>query len=119
MAKTTVTPVLLSFDAMSADLPITGGTAINPANQMQIAYPQEGKLLIILNNTFAGAKVFTVVAGDSAFVAHGQGNLSLSLAQDDVRFLIVSSDRFLQAGGFVEISFEAGTTGFVMAFQIP
>lgn len=119
MAITTVTPVQLVKDAMSADLPVTAGTAIDAANTMEFAYPQEGKLLLVLNNTFAGAKVFTISAGSSRFVANGQGALALSLAQADVRFVMLSSDRFLQDDGVVELSFEASTTGFVQAFYLP
>lgn len=119
MAIQTVTPVQLVKDAMSADLPVTAGEAINAANTMEIAYPQEGKLLLVLNNTFAGAKIFTISAGSGRFVASGVGALALSLAQADVRFLVLSSDRFLQGDGVVEISFEASTTGFVQAFYMP
>lgn len=119
MAKTVVIPIQLVKDQMSDDLPVTGGTVIDPANTMEIAYPQEGKLLLVLNNTFAGPKVFTVSAGSSRFVASGQGALALSLAQADVRFLVVASDRFLQDDGVLELSFEAATTGFVQAFYLP
>jgi len=119
MAITTVVPIQLVKNAMSADLPVTAGTVINAANTMEFAYPQEGKLLLILNNTTAAAKNFTISAGGSRFVASGQGPLVLALAQDDVRFVMLSSDRFLQNDGVVELSFEGSTTGFVQAFYLP
>lgn len=117
MAITTVTPTTLVKDTFSADLPVTGMTAIDATKTFQIAYPKENKLLIVLNNTFAGAKVFTLAAG--VFQAAGVGNYAMSLAQDDVRYLVVSSDRFCDADGNLNLTFEANTTGFVGAFYIP
>lgn len=118
MAVTTLTATTLVKDTMSADLAITSGTAIDASKTMEVAYPQEGKLLLVLNNTFAGAKVFTVDAGDFN-IASQKGALAMSLAQDDVRFLVVSSDRFKKQTGVLSLSFEASTTGYVMAFLIP
>ena len=118
MADTVVTPTALVKDAMSADLPVTGMTAIVAANNHKIAMPREGRLLIVLNNTFAGAKVFTVNSGNERFVAQGVGDLALSLAQDDVRYLMVSSDRFLNSDGDIDITVAASTTGFIGAFYI-
>ncbi len=117
MAVTTITPTELAYDVQSADLPITAGEAIVAADTHSIAYPQEGKLIIVLNNTFAGAKNFTVKAGD--FFANGQGDLVIAMAQNDVRFLVLSSDRFKDSDGNVNIEVEAGTTGFIMAFYMP
>lgn len=119
MAVTLVTPVALVKDTMSADIPDASGTAINSADTMEIPYPQEGKLLIILNNTFAGAKNFIFSVTDEPFVQHDLGALTLSLAQADIRFIVLSSDRFKRKDGNIELSFEAATTGFVKAFYIP
>lgn len=117
MATVAITPTTLSVNTVSADLPITAGTAIVAANTNTIAYPKEGKLLIILNNTFAGAKVFTFAAGD--YYSEGQGNLALSLAQDDVKYIVLESSRFKDSDGNINLTYEAATTGFVMAFYLP
>lgn len=117
MSAVTVTPAQLSYNVQSADLAIASGTAIDAAEEHKIAYPQEGKLLLILNNTFAGAKDFTIKAGD--FLAAGQGDLVIPMAQNDVRFLVVSSDRFKDSDGNVVITVAANTTGFIMAFYMP
>lgn len=119
MADTTVTPIQLVENVMSADSPIAGATAIVAANTFKIPFPREGRLLLVLNNTFAGAKVFTIKAGSDAFIASSVGDLALSLAQDDVRFIMVTSDRFKQSDGYVNITFESGTTGFVQAIALP
>ena len=117
MADTTITPTELAKNVASADLPIASGTAIVAANNHLIAFEEEDKLLIVLNNTYAGAKVFTVAAGD--FVASGQGALTISLAQDDVKFLVLKSDRFKDSDGNVTITVAASTTGFIQAFKLP
>jgi len=117
MAKTTVTATQLAFNTMSASLPVTAGTVINAANTMVIDYPNEGKLLLVLNNTYAGAKNFTIKAGD--FFSSVMGDMVLALAQNEVRFLVLESARFKNSDGQIEIAFEASTTGFVMALLLP
>lgn len=113
MATVAITPAQLVNDTMSADLPVTAGTAIVAADTNTFAFPEQGKLLIVLNNTYAGDRTFTFAAGFG--VAAGQGSLTLTLAQDDVRFIMLSSDRFKDAG-IVSLTYQASTTGYVMAF---
>lgn len=117
MATTTITPTALARDVASADLPVAGLTAIVAANDHKIAFEKQDKLLIVLNNTYAGAKDFTIKAG--AFNAAGLGDLVVAMAQDDVRYLTVSSDRFKQSDGNVLINVASGTTGFIGAFTLP
>ena len=117
MATTTLTPTSLSKNTASGDLPAAGGTAVVAADTVEIAYPKEGRLLIQLNNTFAGAKTFTFAAGFG--VASGQGALTVSLDQDDVKYIVLSSDRFKDSSGNVSMTFESGTTGFYQAFYLP
>lgn len=112
-----ITPTQLAFDTMSADLPVTGLTAIVHGNTDTIEYPKEGKLLIVVNNTTAGAKILTIEAGD--FTANGLGAKDYSLAQDDVRFIVPSSDRHKQSDGTLTINYEANMTGFIGAFYLP
>ncbi|WP_448509293.1 hypothetical protein [Immundisolibacter sp.] len=116
MATTTVTPVQIVKNVASANLPITGGTAIVAANDHAIAFPQEGKLHLILNNTYAGSKNFTIKAGSSSYVASGVGDLVIALAQNDVKHLELSSDRFKNSDGNVIIQVESATTGYIQAF---
>lgn len=123
MADTTVTPTALVLDTASATLAIAGGEAINAANTMSIVYPREGKLELILNNTDAAAKVVTVAHGDA--VGSGVGDMEISLAQNEVKYVVLSSARFktfgvgTSGGGEITLSFEAGTTGFVRAITVP
>lgn len=123
---TAVTPTALVKDTASADLPVTAGTAFTDASELTIAYPIEGKLLVVINNTYAGAAVATIAAG--GYLAAGIGALAITLAQDDVKFVLLSSDRFKAQGtgtqataadGKITITFSASATGFVQAFSMP
>lgn len=101
------------------------GTAIVAANNHVITPTKgSGKVLIRLRNTFAGAKVFTVLAGDSPPAqSSGQGNLTMSLADGSttpvVGWLCLESARFLQDDGTIRITVAAATTGNITAFQMP
>ena len=117
MAVTTLTATQLALNTVSADLPVTGMTAIDATKTMEVAYPQQGKLLLVLNNTYAGEKVFTISAGE--YLGLGQGAYAIAMAQADVRYLVVDSMRHKKMDGVLEISFAASTTGFVGAFLIP
>lgn len=117
MAVTTLTATALVKDVASVDLKIAGATAIDASKTMEVDYPIEGKLLLCINNTYAGAKVVTVTAG--GFNAAGKGDLAISIAQDAVEYIVLSSDRFKTTGGKVSLSFAASTTGFVLALTLP
>lgn len=117
MATVAITPTTLVSETASATLPIASGTAIVAANTNTFAYPREGKLVLQLNNTYAGAKVFTIAAG--TFCASGKGALEVSLAQDEVKFLVVDGDRHKNNSGLVSLTYESGTTGFVQALYVP
>lgn len=118
MAVTTLTATQLVKNTMSDTLPIAGGTAIDPTKTMEVAYPQDGKLLLVINNTTATAKNVTISAGGFT-IANVQGPLVQAMAQNDVRYVIVGSDRFKKQSGVLELAFEASMTGFVQAFLIP
>jgi hypothetical protein len=117
MAVVAITPTALVTGTASADLPVTAGTAINAANTNTIAYPKEGKLLLVLNNTYAGSKDITIAAGNG--LSAGQGALTITMAQDDVKFVIVNSSRHKNTDGNIVLSYAASTTGFVQAFYLP
>jgi hypothetical protein len=118
MADTTVNVTTLALNASTAN---PTGTAIAAANSHVITPTKEtSKVAIRLTNTFAGAKVFTIEAGDSPPAdAAGQGSLAISLAQDDVVFVVLESARFLKSDGNIRITVAASTTGFIEAIQLP
>lgn len=112
-----ITPTQLAYDVASASLPVTGLTAIVHGNTDTIAYPKTGKLLIVMNNTTAGAGTITFNAGD--FTANGLGNLDVAFTQDQVKFIVVSSDRLKQSDGTLSIDYSASMTGYIGAFYLP
>jgi len=118
MADTTVNVTTLALNASTAN---PTGTAIAAANTHVITPTREtSKVAVRLTNTFAGAKDFTIVAGDSPPAdAAGQGDLVLSLAQNDVVFVVLESARFLKSNGNIHVTVAAATTGFIQAIQLP
>lgn len=118
MAIQNITPTTLAVNTASANLAITGGTAIVAADTFKIPYKKQGSLVVMLNNTFTGAKQFTFAAGDTGLPQTKQGNLVVSLAQNDVKFIVLDSARFVNKDGTVNLTFESGTTGFVRAVEI-
>lgn len=117
MAYTLLTATALSKNSASADLPDAGGTAIDNAKIMHVLYPREGKLLLRINNTYAGSSVYTISAGE--YTAAGIGSLALTLAQDDVKFIVVDSDRFKDFDGYLNITFDSNGAGFITALSLP
>ena len=114
---TTVTPTTLVSGTASTTLPVTGGTAFTDAADLEIAYPDEGKLLLVINSTYAGANSVVVKAGD--FHAAGKGDLTVVTAENDVLFLEVDSDRHKDTDGNITLDIGASNTGFVLAFYTP
>jgi precorrin-6B methylase 1 len=117
---TDLTPTTLTLDTASATLAIASQTAFTDASDIDIAYPQEGKLLIIINSTYAGANTATIAAGDG--LASGVGDYEITTAQNGVYYVVISSSRFktLAAGaGTINVTFGTSNTGFIHALYIP
>lgn len=121
MADTAI-PITNLASGTNADV---AGTAIVAANTHVITpTKRQGKVLIRLRNTFAGAKVFTVLAGDKPVAgSSGQGNATISLADGSTTavdgWLCLETARFLQDNGTIRITVAASTTGTITAFQLP
>jgi hypothetical protein len=118
MADTACDTTTLALNAKTDD---PGGTAIVHANTHVLTPTKpSSKVIVRLENTFDGNKVFTILAGDNP-PAHsaGQGNLALTLAKDDVTFVVLESARFLQDNGTYRINVAANTTGFIDAIELP
>ncbi len=118
MPRDAVAITSLSPNAATA---LVAGVAINPANNAVIAAGgNTQRLLIYVNNTFAGAKNVTVKAGANppAFAA-GQGDLTESFAQNAEKFFVIESARFAQTNGDIYVDFENGMTGVIAAYRLP
>ena len=122
MARTVLTPTVLVANA-AADTP--AGTAIAELVALGAVFTPVGALeqyLIRVTNTAGAAKNVTIGAGDSPpALSAGQGALvkQVALTVGDVLLGPLTSARFVQKDGTVEIDFEAGMTGFVSVIQIP
>jgi len=102
------------------------GTAIDATKTAVVtpAGPLENGFLLV-NNTFNGAKVVTIAAGDDppSFSA-GQGALAVSVADGDASYAAeiiggLESARFLQNNGTLRITFAADMSGFITWIQLP
>lgn len=108
------------------------GTAVDPTNGHYVDVGgRAGKLVIMVNNTFAGTKVVTVKAGGANPPAprKGIGDLAFT-AQASGRSFVgpLESARFIQpkggtdggtAGGRIFIDLAAAITGTIWAMFIP
>jgi hypothetical protein len=95
-------------------------TAINATDGMSLDVGSHtGNVVLIVTNTFAGAKILTVKAGDNppAFRA-GLGDLAESFAQNAVKILTLESARFIQDDGKIHIDAAADMTGTIQAYRL-
>jgi hypothetical protein len=123
MAVTEITPTAVVLDTAFA-LSQGAGTAINAANEMEIPYPKQGKLLIVIDSDHADTAA-TLKAGFG--VAKGLGALTVSVADTAQSGIVVSSDRLKVATGLgtntlkgiIELDWAANSAGFVRAYYLP
>ena len=125
MARTNLP--LTTLDPVNAQTaPAT--TAIDVANGMNIALASSAvpsassswDLVIVYNNTFAGAKSIIVRAGANPPSSRAsKGDLSISNTTQVSYVGPFEPARFLQADGSINIDFTAGTTGTVLALLMP
>lgn len=117
----TLTATALTLNTASANLVMSGGTAFTDATTLDVAFPQEGKLLIIINSTYAGANTATIGTG-ADYIGAGVGTITVTTAQNGVYYIVVSSSRTkvgAAGAGTVNIIFGTSNTGFVRALTIP
>lgn len=127
MARTTLPQTVLSPTAGVVN-PST--TAIDATNGMNLALAAEGVpagpnsagVTLVVNNTFAGAKHVIVRAGAANPPAFRKdiGDLSISIAQNQTAYVgPLEWARFAQSDGSLNIDFDAGTTGTILALVAP
>ena len=123
MARTALTPVVLTANTSTAD---PAGTAIDATNShvFTSSSPLDEYVIRIVNTT-ASTKVATIKAGDNPPAdAAGQGDIAVSLATGSVTPTVawvgpMASARFIQNDGTVNIDIDASMTGFITVFRIP
>lgn len=121
MAETNITVVKLAEGVASADLPDASGTvATVPADGFNIVVPGNvtDRLLLKFVADSSGDTV-TLVAGDYPMATRaGLGDLEITLAANDVKYIVVEGQRFLRGNGTILATCtDAGT--MCAAFQLP
>jgi len=126
MARTNLPVTALTVNAKTA----ISTTNIDQANGMNLALasnaiPGVGEsenLVLVVNNTAAGAHNFILRAGGSnppAFRA-GLGDLTISVGATTTVYIgPFDWSRFCQTDGSLNIDFDAGTTGTIQALLLP
>lgn len=117
--KTVAVTSLVSGEA--ATLPET--TALNGATDTIniTGGANADRLLLILNNTTAATKKFTIKAGTTnpPAVRKGLGDLVVTMLEKSQQLIVVESARFANPDGTISLSFEASSTGFLSAVKLP
>lgn len=122
MSVTDITPTQLVVNTRSADITDSDGTvASTPSDGWSIALGSQGRVQGLLLKFLADGSgdTVTILAGDNPpSMTAGLGNLTVTLAASDVRYIVLEGGRFLQDDGTVKATCtDAGTT--VRAFLLP
>jgi hypothetical protein len=115
--KTSAVTTLVLGEAIT--LPET--TALNGSTDtINITAGNAERLLVILNNTTAATKKFTIKAGESPpALRKGLGDLVVTMLEKTQQIVCIETARHANADGTVSLSFEAASTGFVSVVKLP
>jgi len=114
MARTAITH---NYNLRDGGLTVTP-TAVDVANGHKIDAGVDGKIAIVVQNTFAGAKTVTVKAGNRSH--GGQGDLVVTVPTSGWSIIgPLQSSRFKQADGCYYLDYQAGMTGNIIPFHLP
>lgn len=117
MARTAVTVTELTANDDTAD---PAGTNVDPTNGHVISGVPLEELVLRIDSTFAGAKTFTIKAGDNPpALEAGVGDLAVSLNAAVAFVGPFSSARFAQSDGTLLIDVAASATGTITALHVP
>lgn len=128
MATTAITTALLTLNTASADLAEAGGgtgngiVATTPTDGWVISPPSgvafDGRLLLRIAADASG-DTFTFVAGDRYPAQRADlGNMTVTLAASDAKFIAIETSRFLQNDGTILVTCtDAGST--MTALMLP
>ena len=122
MAITEIVPATVSLDTLFT-IGGTTGTAINAANTMEIPYPKQGKLLVvILSSNNATAPTFTAgygVAGKAlTMTAVANGVLNGYVFSSD-RVVVATGDGASALKGCLQIAWAGSSAGYLAAYYLP
>lgn len=117
MARTAVPITALSVNAGTAqstvNLDATNGHVVAAAAKSR-------NLVLVVKNTYAGSKALTVKAGVKPVAGRSDlGDLTITLAQNAVQYVVLESARFRQKDGTINIDVAASMTGTIEAYSMP
>ena len=120
MAVTAVTLTELTLNEASADLPAAGWTAIaTGADGFSLDMSGVGAPVVLGFLDGGAADNITITAGDRPPAQlQGQGNLTLTMAANDVKYVTVESGRFEQNDSTIKGT-SAGNNTKMIAFLLP
>ena len=120
MAVTAVTLTELTLNEASADLPAAGWTAIaTGADGFSLAMSGVGAPVVLGFLDGGAADNITITAGDRPPAQlQGQGNLTITMAASDVKYITLESGRFEQNDSTIKGTIAADATKMI-AFLLP
>ena len=121
MAVTSVTLTELTLNTASADLPIASWTAIsNGSDGFSLDMTGVGSpVLIGFSDGGGAADDVTITAGDRPPAQlQGQGNLTITMAASDVKYIVLESGRFEQNDSKIRGTVAANASKMI-AFLLP
>ena len=117
MATVRLTPTQI---AKNVEQVITqgAGTAIVQADTNLIAYPKNGKLLLIVDSDHADTAM--VIGASTWATEKGFGALTWAIGDTVAEMLVVGdSARFVNADGDLSITWATNSAGYVRCFYLP
>jgi|TARA_B110000014_G_C20123278_1_gene596439 hypothetical protein len=120
MAVTAVTLTELTLNEASADLPAAGWTAIaTGADGFSLDMSGVGAPVVLGFLDGGAADNITITAGDRPPAQlQGQGNLTITMAASDVKYITLESGRFEQNDSTIKGTIAADATKMI-AFLLP
>ena len=121
MAVTAVTLTALTLNEARADLPVAAWTAIaTGADGFSLDVTGVGSpVLLGFIDSAGGANNVTITAGDRPPAqVQGQGNLAITMAANDVKYVTLESGRFEQNDSTIKGTIAADATKMI-AFLLP
>lgn len=119
MARVAVPVTSMSIN----DGTVSAGTAIDTTNHHVLTLPDDGRVLIEVDNTgTVAAATVTVKAGENPpAVAEGQGDLAVAIGTSGKHreIIIIETARFMQAAGTVNIDAAGFSAGTIAAYSLP
>ena len=122
-----LTAIALTKDTVSADLTMGGGTAFTDASSHTFYLRQEGRQILLVDNTYAGVLTVTVAAGgylgavaQTFVVAQGYLLVAIDLSSIKSKAQGVGTDATgTDVPGVATITFSTSGTGFVRVISLP